>query len=590
MSDPVSVASATIALLSEKIKAQENILSYDNGTDELNRVELDVELSRQKFQLWQETWSSEAGNPHAKTSQSEVTSKALWGVQGWANVLRMLENVNRASKKLEASFLEIRERSKTPPRTRWKAAVHALRSKRQWRPHPKDQEVKLLAAALNKSIDELWLYTETVFDSLHGVMAQEERYPSREKLLESALQSRAGTLELYNLCANSPIDWSLELDLLDAGPMSFKSLHQSVNFPLQPFYHLFSQTLDTPKIVHQVIVENTPEGISSIEQKDEVIQPEQFELPRLNPSLHLFYQLFIQTHGLSTELHKPHTENAPKRGSPIELKGEFIQPNHTESQNPRPQLYKSMSGTSTVIIPVAEKGSGTPSCLRIPESSIADLHLRSSPETLAGVLETLKKATSNLSVSERFSVGARVELAYKIVECSFFLLGTPWFSSLRSKNILRLKSTGRKRHSYMLRVQTLDMDDLLFDDAEALTETSQLYGIGVLLMEIALDGPDPGISSEECGDDRSRTSLLPLIEQTMGVQYCKATAFCLQKRPQQTRFQGLSKYQSSHFQDWKSYLAAFLQDYHSQVFLRLEELREIDTHSEYRSRKSWQTN
>lgn len=590
MSDPVSVASANIALLSEKTKAQETILSYHNGGDELNRVELDVELSRQKFQLWQETWSNEAENPHVKTSQSEATSKALWGVQGWKNVQRMLENVNRASTKLEASLLEIRESSKSPPRTRWKAAVRALRSKSQSRPRPKDQEVKLLAAALNKSIDELWLYTETVFDSLHGVMAQEERYPSRENLLASALQSRAGTLELYNLCANSPIDWSLELDLLDAGPMSFNSLRQSVNSSLQPFYHLLSQTLDTPNIVHQVIVENTPEGISSIEQKDEVIQPEQFEFPRLNPALHLFYQLVFQTHGLSTDLQKPNTENVSKGGSPFELKGEVIQPHHTESQKSRPRLYKSMSGSSTVVIPVAGKDSGAPSCLRIRESSIADLHLRSSPETLAGVLETLKKATSNLSVSEHFSVGAKVELAYKIVECGFFLLGTPWFSSLRSKNILRLKSTGRKRNSFMLRIQTLDMDDLLFDDAEALTETSQLYRIGMLLMEIALDGPDPGMKTEEYGDDRSRTSLLPLIEQTMGVQYCKATAFCLQKRPQQARFQGFSKYQSPHFQDWKSYLAAFLQDYHSQVFLRLEELRDIDTHSEYRSRKSWRIN
>ena len=589
MSDPVSVASAAIALLSERIKAQEKILSYHDRNDELNRVELDVELSRQKFQSWQETWSSEAGNPHVKTPQSEATSKALWGVQGWANVLRMLENVNRASKKLEASLLEIQDSSKTPPRTRWKAAVHALRHKGQ-RPRPKHQNVKLLAAALNKSIDELWLYTETVFDSLHGVMAQEERYPSREKLLASALQSRAGTLDLYHLCAISPKDWSLELDLLDAGPMSFHSWHQSVKSPLRPFYHLFSQTLDTPKIVHEVIVENTPEDRSSIEQNDEVIQSEQFEVSRLNPSLYLFCQLLSQKHSLSTELHKLNTGKTPKGGSPIELKGEIMQPNHTESQNSRPHIYISMSGTSTVIIPVVDKGSGTPSCLRIPESSIADRHLRSSPETLPDVLDTLKKATRNLSVSEHFSVGARVELAYKIVECGFFLLGTPWFSSLRSRNVLRLKINGKKHYSYMLRVQTLDMDDLLFDDSEALTETSQLYRIGVLLMEIALDGPDPGIPIEECGDDRSRTSLLPLIEQTMGVQYCKATAFCLQKRPQQARFQGLSKYKTSHFQDWKSYLAAFLQDYHSQVFLRLEELREIDTRSEYRSRKSWQTN
>ena len=80
------------------------------------------------------------------------------------------------------------------------------------------------------------------------------------------------------------------------------------------------------------------------------------------------------------------------------------------------------------------------------------------------------------------------------------------------------------------------MDDLLFDDAEALTEAPQLYRIGMLLAEIALDDPDSAMSTEESGHDRARTSLLPLIEQTIGPQYCKVAAFCLQGQQQQALF------------------------------------------------------
>lgn len=589
MSDLSSVVSAAIALLSEVTKAQEGVLSYHNGIDEVKRVELDVELSRQKFQLWQQTWSGQGRNPDVKTQQSDATSKALWGMQGWQNVQIMLDNINRASKELETALLNFRQHSKSTPRTRWKVAIHALLSKNRSRPHPKHQELKDLAARLNKSIDELWLYTETVFDSLHGVMAQELRYPSRERRLASALQSRAGTLELYRLCANSTIDWSLEMDLLDADKTSSNSLHQQGNPSLHPFYHLFTQTRDDPTKVKTLVVENIPEGVRSIEQKGEVIQPDASKIQILDSSLHPFYQFFTQTRDIPTELDKVVARYAPEGGITIEQKRGNIQRDQSQLQPSSFQIFKSRSGTRTAVIPVEGKGSGSPASLRISEKSIADVHLRSSPETLASVLETLKNTMSNLSISEHFSIGAKVELAYKVVECGFFLLGTPWFSSLRSRNILRLKNTGRKRHSFILRIQTLDMEDLLFDDVHALTETSQLYRIGVLLMEIALDSPDPAIPTEEYGHDRYRTSLLPLIEQTMGAQYCKATAFCLQYRQQQTRFQGRSKYEDSNFQDWESYLAEFLQDYHSQVFLRLEELREIDTNSEYRSRKSWQT-
>lgn len=74
------------------------------------------------------------------------------------------------------------------------------------------------------------------------------------------------------------------------------------------------------------------------------------------------------------------------------------------------------------------------------------------------------------------------------------------------------------------------------------------------------------------------------LQSTMGTQYCKATAFCLQHRQSDPQFNDLKKYVDP---DWKVYLLHLLQDYYSQVFLRLQELRNIDTEFEYKSRKSW---
>ena len=498
MSDPVSVASATIALLDQATKAQESHLHSHNALEDVKKVKLNVKVSLHKFQGWQETWSGQKQQP-------DVTAEALWGAQGWATIRRMLDSIVRASKELEACLTETQENRKS--RSRWKAAVESMRPKK--RP---DAKLQRIAATLSRSIDELWLYSEAVFDSLHGVMAQDSRLPSRDKLLTSALQSRAGSLELYGLCAKSTLDCSLAIDLLDSGA------------------GFSSPMLGDP-----------PNGHGS-------------------SAMHLFYQLFTQAHENPKKYQKMVIENVPEADlSRIET-SETIQPNLSDLQ-----LFKPRSDTTIVQIP--KQGSRPASCLRIPKKPTGHVFLRSDPENLASVLQTLQEA-SNLSNKEHFSIGAKIELAYKIVESGFFLLGTPWFSSLGSKNLLRLKRNGLQRHSFMLEIQTLDFTDLLFDDSEALAETSQLFRIGVLLMEIALDKTDFLSNLEDRGQHLDSIRLLPEIEQSMGAQYCKATAFCLQHRQPRAQFRGPEKYKSTCFDDWKSYLAEFLQDYHSQVFLR----------------------
>ena len=499
--DSVPITIAIVTLLSKITRAAEDILRLAAGHDELEETVLGpARISLHKYQVWRQNWSGVAVNPN-------VTAEALWGVQGWRVIRGMLDKILKDSAHIGEYLDHIRESPATKPRSRWKAAVKALRSKQQ--SSESHKELQKLAAALGRSIDQLWIYSETVFDSLHGILAHEIKLPEREKLLTLALKSRAGSLDLHNLCSNATVDCCLlEIDLLDAGSLS---LHRS-NGPGYPsqrlFYHLFAQAREFPQEVKELTVENLSELDESESARDDVVESNESDL----------------------------------------------------------QLFRSQSGTTTKRIMVSRHGSKPPSCLFLPPT-VGTMLLETKPERLASLLTPLEKGTS-LSTVEHFSMGAKVELAYKVIECGFFLIGTPWFSSLSSKNILRLRSLGQKRHNFILEVQTVDPHDLLFDDPGALEETSQLFRIGILLMEIALDEPNRSSRIENDGHDAERISKLPLIEQSMGTQYCEATAFCLQHRQPKNRFRGPEKYQDKNFDEWESYLAGFLLEYHSQVFLR----------------------
>lgn len=502
MTDPVGAASARIALLSQAAKTYEKIPTSHDTIEDKKRFELDLQSSLQKFQVWQETWSGQARQP-------DVSSEALWGPQGWANIQRMLEIVVAASREVETYLIEIRESQKPRSRWRWRLAVNLQRSKKQRNP-----ELRRLAALLSNPIDGLWIYSDTVFDSLHGVMAQESRLPSRERLLTSALQSRAGSLQLYGYCAKSSFFCSLAMDLFNDGSDSLNS----------------ASTLHSPLYGHR------------------------------NSPMHLYYQMFTKDPNLSMHFLRMVIESVPKS----DLSGRETS-DIGQSSSSEVELFKPR--TETAIIPVGRQDWGPPFCLRISSNSLGSVLLKSDPERFDSVLDTLQ-STDILSPREHFSIGARIELAYKVVESGFFLLGTPWFSSLGSGNLLRLKRAGHQRHSFTLETQTLEFDDLLFEDPTALAESSQLFKIGVLLMEIALDKTDFPSRIEDRGKEIDTIRLLPKIERSMGTQYCKATAFCLHHRQPHAQFMGPEKYNSPHFEEWESYLTDFLLDFYAQVFSR----------------------
>ena len=210
-------------------------------------------------------------------------------------------------------------------------------------------------------------------------------------------------------------------------------------------------------------------------------------------------------------------------------------------------------------------GAHAPSYFRVAKPPAA-LTLDGDTESIAQLIYK-NRVTSNTKLAQRpLSLLRRVELAFKLVECGFYLLGTPWLASLNSKRLRIVEANGRNQ--FVLEVQTLELEDLYSEDPKALSEPSQLFSIGVLLVEIALSDPDLSKAVMIQDPEPRIFEILPLVERAMGSSYSKATAFCLQDRRSGPHFGKPDKYQKPEETGWMSYFTELLEDYHAQVFSR----------------------
>ena len=505
--DSLSIDEAIERSLSDIIKTAEDILLLAAGHDELKLKDIllsPTKNSHLKFRSWQQNWSGGTSNLSA--------AYAFWGYQGWNSIQSMLNKILETSDHIGKSLDHLSESPVMKASSRGKATVTAQPPKQG--SSEGVEELQKLVAVLSASIDGVWIYSDTVFDPLHDIIEHKETLPENEKFLTLALQSRAGSLDLHNLCSDSPVHSCLEINLLNAGSLTCHTSNESKHPYFQRlFYHLFAEARKSPQEIKEIIVENVMklDGSAADESEsasDDVVQSYKADI----------------------------------------------------------QLFESQPGPGTKWM-VSHHGSDPPAFFFL-QPSVGRMLLETKPERLADLLATLGKGKI-LLMEEHFSLPAKIELAYKVIECGFFLIGTPWFSSLSSMNIKRIKSLGQKRHNYMLEVQTLDHHDMLSDDPGALEETTHLFRVGIILMEIALD--EPILSRypiNNNGHDEEWISRLGLIERRMGSQYCKATSFCLQYRQPNDRFRGPGKYHGEHFVEWQSYLAGFLREYHSQVLLR----------------------
>ncbi|KAI4243968.1 MAG: hypothetical protein L6R40_003179 [Gallowayella cf. fulva] len=498
MADPISLEASIYSLLTVSTKVANSLTHFDTKHDdhrrwELQAVKLRISLSLKKVKAWQEDWFGHAATPH-------ILPVTLWGSQASAIIKHLVEDIVQTSKLIEQQLSDVELKRENQPRSRWQQARESITNKQ---PNANIKNLYDRGKHLSDLIDQLWILSDTAFDSRHGLLATEMKLAGTDQLLRSALHSRVASLELHRLCSQQTEDCNLEMDLWNPDA----DLKTRGGYRDSPCYRLVTEP--SPQKIRQMVVESVLDQDFPATSADSSDDPGGNDL----------------------------------------------------------QLFK----TSSVdrFIKVAQQGSSSPTCLRI--SGRDEAHpLLSSPRTLAEIIKDTK--STNQVPKETLSHKARIALAFKLTESTLYLLGTPWLSSLDSTNLRRLDSARGGHTTFMLRTPTLDLKDLTSDDPAALTETAQLFRLGILLMEIALETeigyekPEYVVKLDQNVLTRKTLHELLLVEKAMGLQYCKATAFCLQYH--KGEFSSPEKYQGKVYGAWERSLADILKDYHAQVFLR----------------------
>ncbi|KAL9602875.1 MAG: hypothetical protein Q9219_001571 [cf. Caloplaca sp. 3 TL-2023] len=215
----------------------------------------------------------------------------------------------------------------------------------------------------------------------------------------------------------------------------------------------------------------------------------------------------------------------------------------------------------TIKVP---QDSSSATFLRISEPHGKPSHMTTTPKTLEEILKPMK--TTGLPNAVELSKAAKIELAFNVTHCAAYLLGTPWFSCLNTFNLRQLDEK-----FFMLRFPTYNPSELTSEDETALTEAAQLFRLGRLLVQIALGTETDQVS--QAIDESPWLCKLALVQRSMGYQYSRAAAFCLQYR--KPEFCDEAKYDSKaqgwwkgYSEKWKTYSIGILEDYYVQVILR----------------------
>ena len=500
--EPFGIAVSVVGIV-RLISRVQDALRISDGRAGDKQVARSLETSQQKLQIWQKTWLD--------NSIDTTTSTALWGTQGLTEVQKLLQTISNTLQEIDVAHRD-RYRIKalqftrhdsfaTKPQSPWKRALQKILEKKRPAGFVRQLTMVELATEMSSLIDELWTYSEVVFNSLHGELATKAVDPlsghSVSNFLEDAIRMRTASIALYRACSKSARNCSLEVDLSGAGSTEFSS---------SLFYHLSTQSSDSSAEIRDMTIESVMRPDLPVTEDSKIKEYE-------NPDLTIFA-----------------TRSASETGINI------------RSKTARARLHFRVA--------------------KLP----ANITLMPETQTLAQILYK-GQVSSTTSSAQTLPFSARIDLAFKLVECALFLLGTPWLASLNSKRLQRINMKDG-RQPYVLEVQTLDLEELSFEDPEALAEPSQLFRIGVLLVEIALSNPEHSVPTGTQELDLRTSKMLTLVQQSMGPQYCKATAFCLRDRRSTSYFGLPEKYRYPEKTGWKSYLLELLEDYHAQVFLR----------------------
>ena len=503
MSDPLSTTADIVTILNDLVKKIRELQRSDSA-----RASLEMRDGRKKVAVVLDI-SLQKFQVWVKTwvknaSNPEISVEQLWGKEGWTDIQNLLGAIRENAKEIGD---DLSKKDDNISHIGWRQTLRTSLNRKNRALRVKRRPLIDSAMLLSGSIDELWTYSEVAFDSLHGMLSYHIEVPLRKRLLARALNERTASLALYEACNQSKADYSLKVDLLDensgTSPTFRRRSSVSSTVPSVLFYHLFAQNRGNSTMTNNITLGSIPRPSEQDFANADAVK---FEIPSSDLAVYESWPTPKSRSGLIS-IH-PHLANAP-------------------------------------------------SYFRVSKRPVV-LNWDDKSESLADLL-------SRDRIEERpLSQEARIEIAFKMVECGLYLLGTPWLASLSSKRLRRLKNS--VGNPFVLEVQTLDLEDLYFENPDALSEHSQLFSIGVLLVKIALsEKEDP----QDIRDPDSRKSkILPLVEKSMGSLYCGATAFCLMDRRSAPQSGRPEKYKYPEETMWRSYLAELLVDYHAQVFSR----------------------
>ena len=435
---------------------------------------------------------------------SDGRVERLWGEDGWVDLQKLLAEIAKTIEAIKEADKE-RENAKLGRRSLWKVLM--LRHLRKTRgTSSKSPSTLQLALDLDRTIDQLWIHSEVSFESLHGIPVKRYSSPARDQQLARSVLVRQGAIALYQACQRSATQCELDLDLLTIR-----------NMPPNPRDTSCSAS-DTSLFYH-LLAANDPK------QSRWDITAENF-----------------------------HFSEAAT-----------ISPNIKVHEEPDLAVFESSSRSNSHIICIQTSYSSTDNhYFRVATNHTATGPL-SERETLAIELDGCKTSTKP-GILHSLPLRRKVELAYDLVQCGFYLLGTPWLASLTSKNLRGIETT--EKMVCLLRVKTIPLDYIYLENPDALSESSQVFQIGMILIEIALDGLDSSDTVKLENPYQYALSKLPSVYKALGSKYYRACAFCVQDRRSISSYVRQEKYQYPMETGWEVYLKELLKEYHVQVLSR----------------------
>lgn len=506
----ISIALNTVHLVSEAAKALQGLVErfrlHDPGDGyqiDCRQLQLQLEVDVAKTMSWYNLWFLD-------TDKSDDLFQALWGQAGHGAILLVLQSISAECETLKNSVKTLIERveaqlRKSKPRRSdsWKKLSRILQLPTKWKADANlGKEIHDEVHALTGHIDDLWEKSQLHFRRLHGIPRGQENLADTayaNARIDYAVATRPKSCALY--WALRPETAVLELEL---------------NFNHDREFDLFSDLFDWA-------------------------------------DLRLSYHVSLETPNEKTTWHDLIIELWENEGL-VEGRAEHEIKSLIAILGRQPK-----SPVSDFVLKVPGSAGQSEFNFRLRCETYVHRKLNSAPLPHAwweSKDPSLSQTNANIAPRE-----TKMTLAYRLVECSMFLLGTPWLFQLSSDS---LRLFGATEHDFQYSLQICLPSKNAIPDSPCLdSEATQIFNIGVILVEIAL-----GCRFLPDAPKNMITESMGTIERLMGSPYRQACEFCLKQKDVGSHSWVRDSHSGSSPSSSTPYIVQMTSHFYSEVFMR----------------------